>query len=41
MKQRGLSLNKDKSVCVIMGSKRQKKEASLEMKGKPLLCGDY
>ena len=31
MKQRGLQLNKDKSVCVVMGSKKQRKETSLEI----------
>ena len=32
VKQRGLQLNRDKSVCIIAGSKKQKKEASAELK---------
>ena len=31
MKQRGLCLNQDKSVCIIMSSKKQKKNATLEL----------
>ena len=41
MKQRGLSLNKDKSVCVIIGNKKQKMEATKEIEKDPLLCGDF
>ena len=41
MKQRGLQLNKDKSVCIIMGSKKQKQEASKEIQENPLECGDF
>ena len=41
VKQRGLQLNRDKSVCVIVGSKKQKKEASAELEEKPLQCGDF
>ena len=40
MKERGLSLNKDKSVCLIIGNKKQKKEASEELKVNPLMCGN-
>ena len=32
MKQRGLCLNQEKSVCIIMGSKKQKKNATIELK---------
>ena len=39
IKQRGLSLNKDKSVCIIIGSKTQKQRASEELRTTPLLCG--
>ena len=41
MKQRGLALNKDKSVCVIMGNKKQKMEASSEIEKDLLVCGDF
>ena len=41
MKQRGLSLNKDKSVCLFIGSKAQKKRATEELKSKPLMCGSF
>ena len=41
MKERGLQLDKDKSVCIIVGSKKQKKEASVEIEEKPLQCGDF
>ena len=39
LKQRGLSLNKDKSVCIVIGSKTQKKSSSEELRKKPLMCG--
>ena len=41
MKQRALCLNQDKSVFIIMGSKKQRKVASLELESKPLMCGDF
>ena len=41
MKQHGLSLNEDKSVCVIMGDKQQKIDASNELKLAPLMCGSF
>ena len=41
VKQRGLKLNRDKSVCVIIGSKKQKLEASMELEVKPLKCGEF
>ena len=41
MKQWGLALNKDKSVCVIIGNKKQKSKASEEIEKDPLLCGDF
>ena len=41
MKQRGLCLNEDKSVCVIMGTNKQRKKASLELTEKPLVCGNF
>ena len=41
MKQRGLCLNQEKSVCIIMGSKKQKKNATLELGQKPLICGNF
>ena len=41
MKQRGLALNQDKSVCVIIGSKKQKLKASEEIEKDPLHCGEF
>jgi hypothetical protein len=41
LKQRGLSLNKDKSVCLIMGSKKQKLFHSKVLETNPLICGDF
>ena len=41
MKQRGLSLNEDKSAIIIMGSKKQKLQASTELEKDPLLCGHF
>ena len=41
MKQRGLSLNEDKTVCIIIGSKKQKLKASAELKKDPLFCGHF
>ena len=41
MKQRGLSLNEDKSVCIILGSKKQKVNATKELEKDPLLCGHF
>ena len=41
LKQRGLSLNKKKSVCIIIGSKKQKEIASKKLETNPLMCGDF
>ena len=41
VKRRGLQLNKDKSVCVIAGTKKQKQEASAKLEENPLKCGDF
>jgi hypothetical protein len=41
MKQRGLSLNEDKSAIIIIGSKKQKLQASTELEKDPLLCGHF
>ena len=41
MKERGLELNKDKSVCIVMGTKKQRMEAKEELRQKPLMCGDF
>ena len=41
VKQRGLQLNRDKSVCIILGSKKQKREANEELEENPLKCGDF
>ena len=41
MKQRGLALNKDKSVCVVVGNKNQRIKTNDQIKSEPLLCGDF
>ena len=41
MQERGLCLNQDKSVCIIMGSKKHKKSASSELQDQPLKCGNF
>ena len=41
MKQRGLNLHKGKSVCLIIGSKKQKAQASRELEEQPMMCGDF
>ena len=41
MKQRGLSLNRDKSICLIIGSEKQKTKASRDLIRQPLMCGDF
>ena len=41
MKERGLCLNQDKSVCIIMASKKKRMVASLEFESEPLMCGDF
>ena len=39
LKQRALKLNSKKSVCLMIGSKKQKEQFSKELKEKPLMCG--
>ena len=41
MKERGLNLNKDKSVCMAIGSKKQKSEIAKALKESPLMCSDF
>ena len=41
MKQHGLSLNQDKSVCLVIGNKEQKIQISKELKLNPLICGNF
>ena len=41
MKQRGLSLNEDKSICIIIGTKKQKQDATKEIAEEPLICGSF
>ena len=38
IKERGLTLSEEKTVCLVVGSKKQKENASKEMKEKPLMC---
>ena len=41
MKQRTLKLNEAKSVCLIIGNKKQKKEITAQLEKEPLLCGNF
>ena len=41
MKERGLCLNKEKSVCVIIGNKKQREDAAQRLEEQPLECGDF
>ena len=41
MKQRSLNLNEDKSVCIIIGTKKQKQETTKQMAENPLMCGSF
>jgi hypothetical protein len=39
VKQRALGLNSKKSVCIVIGSKKQRKEITSQLKENPLMCG--
>ena len=41
LKQRGLALNRDKTICLVFGSKKQKEKASEELKRNPMICGEF
>ena len=41
IKQKQLSLNEDKSVCLIIGSKKQKEKVTAELQENPLMCGQF
>ena len=41
VKQHYLNLNRDKSVYILVGSKKQKEEARKELGESPLMCGDF
>ena len=41
MMERGLCLNQEKTVCIVIGSNKQKKEATAEIKTNPLMCGNF
>merc|ERR1719319_1383063 len=40
LKERALNLNSKKSVCLIIGTTKQKKEITNNLKQKPLMCGE-
>ena len=40
-KQRGLDLNRDKTVCILIGSKKQKEAAMQKLEEAPLMCGSF
>ena len=40
LKERGLNLNKEKSVCLIIGTKEQKLKTRQALQENPLMCGD-
>lgn len=41
MKQHGLTLNEEKSIVLVIGTKKQKGKISDEIKSKPLMCGHF
>ena len=41
MKERGLNLNQGKTVCIVIGSKKQKEDTTKDLKEKPMMCGDF
>ena len=41
MKQRGLNLNEDKSICIVIGTKKQKRDATEQIADEPLMCGNF
>ena len=41
IKQRSLALNEEKSICLIIGSKKQKNEATEVLQAQPLICGSF
>jgi hypothetical protein len=41
MKQRGLSLNEKKSICLVLGTKKQRNTVRKELQLNPLLCGHF
>ena len=41
IKQRALTLNKEKSVCIVIGTKKQRYEISKELEKQPLKCGYF
>ena len=40
-KQRGLDLNREKTVCILIGTKKQKEAANKQLKEAPLMCGSF
>ena len=40
MKERALTLNREKSVCLVMGNKAQRRAASIAMLANPVVCGE-
>ena len=40
LKERALSLNGKKSVCLVLGSRKQKKQITEELETNPILCGE-
>ena len=41
VKQLCLNLNRDKTVYILIGSKKQKEEAREEIQENPLMCGEF
>ena len=41
MKKRGLKLNEKKSVCIIIGKQKQKKELTNKLEIEHLMCGSF
>ena len=41
VKERGLKLNQKKTVCLVLGSKKQKEAISRDLKETPIMCGEF
>ena len=41
VKSLNLRLNQEKSVCLVMGTNKQKRKVKLELEAQPLMCGEF
>ena len=41
VKSLNLSLNQDKTSCILMGNRKQRQDTKTELEGNPLMCGEF